>query len=77
MKAMLGSGKRFAALKSKLAKRPGIKNPAALASFIGRKKYGKAKFQKLASQGKRTKNPSPPYGHKGVFKANPSIIGIW
>jgi hypothetical protein len=46
-KAPLGTGKRFAQLKSKLAAK-GAKAPAALAAWIGRKKYGKAKFQKLA-----------------------------
>lgn len=48
----LGSGARFAALKSKFAKKPGITNPGALAASIGRKKYGKAKFQSLAAKGK-------------------------
>ena len=43
-KPKLGSGKRF----SNLAKRPGVTNPGALAASIGRKKYGKKKFQKLS-----------------------------
>jgi hypothetical protein len=30
----------------------GAKNPGAVAASIGRKKYGKAKFQKAASSGK-------------------------
>lgn len=51
-KPRLGSGARFAALKGKLAGRPGIKDPAALAASIGRKKYGKKKFQSLAAKGK-------------------------
>ncbi len=50
-KAPLGQGGRFAALKQKLAKK-GASNPAALAAAIGRKKYGKSKFQKLAAKGK-------------------------
>lgn len=29
-----------------------VKNPAALAAFIGRKKFGKAAFQKMAVKGK-------------------------
>jgi len=53
-KPKLGTGKRFSALKSKLAKR-GVKNPAALAAFIGRKKYGKKKFAKLAAKRRRRK----------------------
>lgn len=44
----LGSGQRFAALEGKLAKRPGVYNPAGLAAAIGRKKYGSASFNKLA-----------------------------
>jgi hypothetical protein len=44
----LGSGQRFAQLKGQLAGRKGVTNPGALAAWIGRKKYGKTKFQKLA-----------------------------
>lgn len=51
-KAKLGSGKRFRTLKNRLAKR-GIRNPAALAAAIGRRKFGKARFQKLAARGRR------------------------
>jgi hypothetical protein len=51
-KAPLGQGGRFAALKSKLAKRPGVTNPAGLAAFIGRKKYGAKKMANLAAGGK-------------------------
>lgn len=50
-KPKLGSGGRFSALKSKLAK-GGASNPGGLAAFIGRKKYGKSKFQQLAKKGK-------------------------
>jgi len=53
-KAKLGTGKRFAMLKKKLAAR-GVSDPAGLAAFIGRKKYGKKKFQSLAAKGKRKK----------------------
>ena len=48
----LGSGKRFDMLSSKLAKNPKIKNPDAVAGAIGRKKYGKKKFQSLVAHGK-------------------------
>jgi len=54
-KPKLGSGKRFAALKKKLAKQKGIKTPGALAASIGRKKYGKKRFQKLAARGRKRK----------------------
>lgn len=51
-KAKLGTGTRFKQLTSKLSKQ-GVKNPKALAAYIGRKKYGKQRFQKLAAKGKR------------------------
>lgn len=51
-KPKLGSGKRFAALKKKLGKK-GIRNPGALAAHIGRKKFGKKRFQKLAAKGRK------------------------
>lgn len=51
-KAKLGTGTRFKQLTSKLLKQ-GVKNPKALAAYIGRKKYGKQRFQKLAAKGKR------------------------
>lgn len=48
----LGGGGRFQKLKGKLAKK-GAKNPGALAAYIGRKKYGKTKFQKLSAKGRK------------------------
>jgi len=50
-KPELGSGERFKNLSEKLQKQ-GAKNPKALAAYIGRKKYGKKKFQELAAKGK-------------------------
>lgn len=50
-KAKLGSGARFKSLTKKL-KGKGANNPKALAAWIGRKKYGKGRFQKLAAKGK-------------------------
>ncbi len=49
----LGSGKRFANLKNKLAHQKGIDNPGALAASIGRKKYGSEKMAKLSAKGKK------------------------
>lgn len=46
MKAKLGSGRRFKALEKKVGS-------PALAAAIGRKKYGKEKFQQLALKGKK------------------------
>jgi len=53
-KPPLGTGERFKQLTGKLKKK-GVKNPDALAAWIGRKKYGKQKFQKLAAAGRRKK----------------------
>lgn len=50
--AKLGSGARFAALKSKLGHQKGIHNPAALAAAIGRKKYGAKKMGQLSAGGR-------------------------
>jgi hypothetical protein len=50
-KPKLGSGERFDALVGALSKK-GVRDPGALAASIGRKKYGKKKFQKLAAKGK-------------------------
>ena len=51
-RAPLGTGERFAALKGKLAQRPGVTSPGGLAAYIGRKKLGKGRFQQLAAKGK-------------------------
>ena len=53
MVAKLGTGARFKTLEKKIAKRKGVSNPAAVAAEIGRKKYGKEKFQKLAAAGRK------------------------
>lgn len=47
-KGKLGSGTRFAALSKKLGERKGVKDAGALAAFIGRRKYGAAKFEALS-----------------------------
>jgi hypothetical protein len=48
-KPKLGSGKRFKAL----AKKTGS---PALAAYIGRKKYGKKRFQAMAAKGRKRKS---------------------
>jgi hypothetical protein len=48
----LGSGKRFDILENKL-RGQGVKDPGALAAYIGRKKYGAEKFNKLAAKGRK------------------------
>lgn len=47
----LGGGGRFKKLVGQLRAK-GSTNPGALAAYIGRKKYGKKKFQGLAAKGK-------------------------
>lgn len=42
----------FDAVKASVAKDPKVRNPGAVAAAIGRRKYGKAKFQKAAAAGK-------------------------
>jgi hypothetical protein len=54
-KPKLGSGKRFARLKASIARRGGVRDPGAVAAAIGRAKYGKTRFQKLAASGRRKK----------------------
>jgi len=49
-KPKLGSGERFKQLSQQLKKK-GVEDPDALAAAIGRKKYGKKKFQKMAAAG--------------------------
>lgn len=51
MKPPLGSGQRFSALEGKLASRPGVRNPGALAEAIGRKEYGAKGMSALSHHG--------------------------
>lgn len=55
-KPKLGSGGRFKALKNAISKRKGVRDAGAIAASIGRKKYGKAKFQKMSAAGRRRKH---------------------
>jgi hypothetical protein len=48
----------FNKLKAKVAA-GGAKNPGAVAAAIGRKKYGKKKFQKAAAKGEKMKSMKP------------------
>lgn len=54
-KPKLGTGARFKQLMGRLEKK-GTTNAAALAAWIGRRKYGKRKFQKLAKKGRMRKS---------------------
>lgn len=48
----LGTGSRFKAVAAS-AKASGARNPKAVAAAVGRKKFGKKKFQKLAARGRK------------------------
>lgn len=51
-----GGGGRFAKLKTSLAHRKdeaGVRDPAALAAWIGRKKYGKEKMAQMSAAGRK------------------------
>ena len=48
----LGGGGRYEKLVGELEKK-GVKDPAALAAWIGRKNLSKSKFQSLAAKGRR------------------------
>lgn len=45
----LGSGKRFASLEKKLAKKGNVSDPVAVAAAIGRKKWGAKRMSKMAT----------------------------
>ena len=51
-KAKLGEGGRFEACVRKMKKREDIRDPEAACAAIGRRTYGKRRFQKLAKRGK-------------------------
>jgi histidyl-tRNA synthetase len=59
-KMKLGGGGRYEKLVSSLESK-GVKDPAALAAYIGRKKLGKAKFQSLAAKGRRRAESQSSY----------------
>jgi len=54
----------FSKLKSKLAGKPGIRNPGAVAASIGRKKYGKKKMAKMSA----AKKTAPQMGYTSLPK---------
>jgi hypothetical protein len=54
-KAKLGSGARFRKLKKQIAAKGNVRDPAAVAAAIGRKKYGAKKMAKLSAQGRKRK----------------------
>ncbi len=53
-KPKLGSGARFRAVEASAAK-SGASNPAAIAAWAGRKKYGAKKMASMAAAGRKRK----------------------
>jgi hypothetical protein len=62
----LGSGERFAACVRSVEKRGGAADPRAVCAAAGRKKYGKAAFQKMAAAGR-----------KRAARGNPSSLATY
>jgi hypothetical protein len=48
----VGGGGRFQKLKASIGARGGVSDPGAVAAAIGRRKYGKGRFQKMAAKGR-------------------------
>ena len=48
----LGGGGRFKKVEAEVAQEPGVRDPAAVAAAIGRRKYGAKKMASLAKNGK-------------------------
>jgi len=68
-KPPLGTGERFAMLVSQMKKRGMDDDRAkAIAAAIGRKKYGKSKFQKMAAKGRKKKMSESAYGDMYIPK---------
>ena len=54
----------FKALKASIAAKGGARDPGAVAAAIGRKKYGKAAFQKAAAKGEKMEEALDPVGQE-------------
>jgi hypothetical protein len=68
-KPPLGTGERFSMLVSQMQKRGMDEGRAkAVAAAIGRKKYGKNKFQKMAAKGRKKKMSESAYGDMYIPK---------
>jgi len=55
----LGTGKRFEKLTKSIAARGNVKDPAAVAASIGRKKYGTKKMAQLSATARKKKARRP------------------
>ena len=52
----LGGGGRFQKLEREIAARGNVRNPRAVAAAIGRRKYGKKRFQEMAARGRKRRH---------------------
>lgn len=68
-------GEKFKALTAKLKARGGVRDPAALAAWIGRKSMGKDAFQKKAAAG-RKEDTDPAGGSEGVVSSYQRLSGL-
>ena len=50
-----GGGQRFKALVKSISARGKVRNPEGVAAMVGRRKLGKARFQKMAAAGRKRK----------------------
>jgi hypothetical protein len=50
-----GGGGRFKAMEAKVSHEKGVHNPAALAAYIGRRRYGAKKMASMAARGRERK----------------------
>jgi len=55
----VGSGERFRRLSRKLGRRGDVRDPDAVAAAIGRRKYGRKRFQEMAAAGRTRKSVRP------------------
>lgn len=53
MKPKLGSGQRFKNLTRMIAAKGNVRDPAAVAAAIGRKKYGAKKMASMSAAGRK------------------------
>ena len=65
-KGKLGAGGRFKAIEEK-AKKYGAENPEAVAAAVGRKKWGKKKFQAMAVAGRKQAGASKKTSSWGSY----------
>jgi len=69
-RAPAGKGTRFNALKNKLKRQKGVKNPGALAAAIGRSKFGKGQMQAMAKKG-GLEQPNQPRARDAIEGRGP------